>query len=341
MRSEAITQSLFTRCAAVDFGMITSCTGRDEFYRRLNSAVTDLVRTLPRSMQTEAMLFVMAYAGLRVGDELDFFRNYYSPIWSCLWWIVQLKDTQFPDTLMDAGVRAHALAMMLHSLDDHLSDGEVPSSPLTLLVRSQAWLLMRRSIEQLEEAVPAGSALAAGLIDDYYSGITGEDEVGDLRGYCSKFEKQMATGLIVPSLLARMIENRGGVQSQLEERVRASLVRFGIAWRLLDDIRDLEEDMRFSRKTGVYFALPTEGRELWDGKAPVSKGSEPQKRFAMLAGMIHEMKIIDVLVGKIVDELLQAISHAEEAGLHGFAEEYRALLRPLLKYKAGTEDQGN
>ncbi len=331
MLNESIIQSLFSRCSSVDFGVIASTSGRDELLRRLNSAIIELVRSLPRSMQTEAMLFVMSYAGLRLGDELDLFRNYYPPIWSCLWWIIQVDNVQCTKEFIDAAASAQALAMMLHSLDDHLCDGEVPVSLLTLLLRSQTWLRMHDSVVQLAETVPSGNPLVTDLLNDYYAGITDKDGAGDLNEYCTKFEKQMALGLIVPSLLARMIEGCRRFQSNLEEKLRASLVRFGVAWRLLDDIRDIEEDMRFGRKTGVYLLLSGEGQALWGGTQTSGKESKPYESVAILAGMIQERNIIEILVGRIVDELHRAVAYAKEAGLHGLASEYLALAEPLMR----------
>jgi hypothetical protein len=368
MADQSISSSIFSRCASIDFGSICPAPGEKEFYGRLNEAVVELVRSLPRSMQAGAMLFVMGYAGLRLGDTLDFFRNYYPPIWSCLFWLAKEGDDNYvPPELAAQGVRAHAMAMMLHSLDDHLADGEVPVSHLALLLRSQAWRLLHESLAPLAAAVPAGGDTAAELLDDYYSGITASTQPGSLDDYCALFEKQMATGLIVPLLLARAAGGQSLLRNGLEEGVRASLVRFGTAWRLLDDVRDLKDDMAAGRRTGVYWALPVEDRRIWDfrGSEPVkipseaitiaknpdlkaldpsnidpapitigqnseTGGSEPvKKRLETLSAMIQEKGTIDIIIGRIVRELAQAAAHAEKAYLPGLAEEYRTLAAPL------------
>lgn len=320
--------ALSVRCTSLDFGKVISTTGRDEFLRRLNSAVTDLVRSLPRSIQADAIMFILSYAGLRIGDELNFFRGYYSPIWSSLYWIMRLCDNDHPVREMAGqAIEAHALAMMLHSLDDHINDGEVSATHLTLLLRSQAWMFMHRLLDRLASAIPSGVELVSNCLDDYYAGIRSESDVEDLAGYCAKFEKQMATGLIVPSIMARLAEVLNPVQNGLEAGVRASLVRFGTAWRLLDDIRDLEEDMKSSRKTAVYYALPEKGRMLWECTV-----SEPHEtRMTIVTNIIFEEGIIESLVKKITTELLNAEAIAREAGLQGLAEEYKALAEPLLK----------
>jgi hypothetical protein len=326
--NEPIQHTLFTRCASTDFGNIIPASGREEFYRRLNNTILDLVRSVPRSVQADAMIFVMSYAGLRIGDELDFFRGYYPPIWSCLYWIVQQCDDDHPAfEMVCRAIEAHGLAMMLHSLDDHLNDGEVPTTHLTLLLRSQAWMLMNGLLNRLSSAVPAGVELVSNFMHEYYAAIGSKVDVEDLAGYCAKIEKQMATGLIVPSILARMAEVQNPLRSGLEAGVRASLVRFGSAWRLLDDIRDLEDDMRSGCRTGVYFALPAEGRLLWDN----NESETMKNRIAILINMIYEKDIIGCIIKKIVDELAAAASHADEAGLRGLAAEYHALAQPLCQ----------
>ena len=364
----SISSTIFSRCASIDFGSINPAPGQKEFYGRLNDTVTELVRSLPRSMQAGAMIFVMTCAGLRLGDGLDFFRNYYPPIWSCLFWLAKAgDDNSLPPELVCHGVRAHAMAMMLHSLDDHLNDGEVPATHLALLLRSQAWKLLHESLAPLAAAVPAGGDTAAELLDDYYSGITASTQPGTLDDFCALFEKQMATGLIVPVLLARATGGQSLLRNGLEEGVRASLERFGTAWRLLDDIRDLEDDMAAGRRTAIYWALPEEGRRLWDfmgsepekarkrfrasvledtGSEPVKNastpitigqnseimGSEPvKKRREALSTLILEEGTIDYLVERIVRELDQSAAHAERAFLPGLAEEFRALAGPLNK----------
>jgi len=376
------------------FGTIPRGDVVKEMYAHLNDAVTDLARSLPRSLQAEAMFFIMGYAGLRLGEELDFFRNYHAPIWTCLQWISSVNDAAPSPKLIARGVKAHAMAMMLHSLDDHLSDGEVPPTHLALLIRSQAWRIMHDNLATLAANLPGGADTAAELIDTYYGAITATAVPADLDGYCALFEPQMATGLIVPVLLARCVEHSwnswgqsplrsapgegsepmktGGdaergqspLRNSLEAGVRASLGRFGVAWRLLDDIQDVEEDMKAGRKTAVYWGLSEDGRRLWDntmgsepvkiqqgvraheespmGSEPVkarnrfragyagSMGSEPaKKRTVSLTAIIQEQGIIDILIARICRELDEAARHAAGAGLKGLADEYRILAGPL------------
>jgi hypothetical protein len=104
-------------------------------------------------------------------------------------------------------------------------------------------------------------------------------------------------------------------------------MRFGTAWRLLDDVRDLEDDMRSGCRTGVYFALPPEGRLLWDN----NESETMKNRIAILIDMIYEKDIVGFMIEKIVDELAAAAAYTDGAGLRGLAAEYHALAQPLCK----------
>jgi len=75
------------------------------------------------------------------------------------------------DDYVDSLLGCQAMAMLLHSLDDHLVDGDVPLSHMTLLIRSQAWLRMNECINRFCAGVQDGIETARGLIDDYYVGI--------------------------------------------------------------------------------------------------------------------------------------------------------------------------
>ncbi len=322
-------------CTSLDFGKTSPDESCAAFHALLNGAVTDLVRSLPRSTQSSAMIFAMGYAGLHLGDPLDFFRNYYSPIWSSIPHMIKKEgNTILPEGFTGHAAGAHAMAMLLHSLDDHLNDGEVPAGHLTLLIRSQAWKLLHDHLATLCASIPGGAETAAELLDAYYSGITRKDQPVGLDEYLEIFRKQMATGLIVPLLIARLAGGSG-----LEDGVRASLESFGIAWRILDDIRDLEQDRASGTTSAVSLCLPEEGRLLWGepvGSEPPGKpgdirpGLERERAMAMEV-ILRDSGIIDTLVQRIIVEMGNAAAHAETAGLPGLASEFRLLVGPLYE----------
>jgi hypothetical protein len=38
---------------------------------------------------------------------------------------------------------------------------------------------------------------------------------------------------------------------------------FGLAWRLLDDLRDYSADMAAGERSGIYYLLSDQGRDAW------------------------------------------------------------------------------
>ena len=139
-------------CENIDFGKNALSKKEIAFYQRLNNEMILLCRSLPESAQADAMLFLMQYPGVKFGDELDFFANYYTPIWSIVYWLAsdsfhsgkQLQDKDVKDA-----VTAQSMAMFLHSLDDHLTDNQISVSPLTLQLRTEAWTIMNRAFSNL------------------------------------------------------------------------------------------------------------------------------------------------------------------------------------------------
>ncbi len=309
-------ETLFERCRAIRFGAIE---GDDLslYYGGVNNAITDLCRSLPGSLQAEGMLFFMTYAGIRMGEPLDFFRNYYRPAWSIIPRLAALAGNEIPG--LDALTGAHAMAMSLHSLDDHLVDGEVPVSHLALVIRSQMWRRMAEGIDSFAAAVPGGPETARGLIDAYYRGICSMEVPVTLDEYCALFREQMATSLVAPLLLARRVRD----DDDFTADVRGAYESFGIAWRLLDDIQDIGEDAARGTRSAVRVSLDNPGRDLWDD---ISRGEVGTGR---LCGIIEESRVIERLAGRVVAELGSAAERMERRGMKEMADEFRALAKPV------------
>ncbi|HNW28391.1 MAG TPA: class 1 isoprenoid biosynthesis enzyme [Spirochaetota bacterium] len=318
-------RSILEKCAAVSFGAIDAGCAAD-FYRRLNGQVTDLCRSLPKSMQAGAMVFLMEYGRVRVGEALDFFKHYYAPAWSVLYWITAEARAAgtWPDKDTDDALCGQAMAMELHSLDDHLVDGGIPVSHLTLLVRSQAWRRMRDAIDRFCADLPGGRDAANNFIDEYYSGITKQEAPGDLDAYCELFRKQMATWVVMPVLTAM----KTGGSEEFVSGLRRGYESFGIAWRLLDDIQDLGDDMADGTRSAVYVCLDDRGRALWD-EGGQSRGIDADRRIEAICAMIHNEKVLETVAARIVSELDNAAALAAGIGLTGLAGEYRALAGPV------------
>jgi hypothetical protein len=115
----------------------------------------------------------MRYSRISFGPEPNFFRNYYAPTWSIIYWLIQScpSDKGLEQKDIKNAITAHAMAMSLHSLDDHLSDGEMTVTHLALLLRSQLWMIMNNALNSLADGVDGGKQIIQGFINDYYSSI--------------------------------------------------------------------------------------------------------------------------------------------------------------------------
>jgi len=307
------------------FGVISLSDEEKAFFDDLCGVVTRMCRRLPESTQTDAIFFAMRYASISVGEPLHFFKNYYAPCWSVIYWIMRspgaarpLSDEEYAHTLT-----VHSMAMLLHSLDDHLCDGQLKPTQLLLLIRGEAWRMLHESLAHLAEGVRGGSEIAASFIDNYYKGMSAPLPES-LDEYCSVFARQLATGLIAPVLTAMRLDPGGNTA----EAARLAFAHFGVAWRLLDDVQDIEDDIADGEVSGAFLLLPESGRDLWRASAEGAKGG-PQARMEKLQGLLAEERIIERLVERVIFELDEAARIAEGAGLGGLAAEYRTLASPL------------
>jgi hypothetical protein len=326
-------RDLLLYCKNIRFGAITLTQDEESIYQRLNQQMIHLCRSMPESVQTSVMLFMMRYAGIAPGESMAFFRNYPAPVWSIIHHLSKkgkASSDLSPDEYEHA-VRAHSMAMYLHSLDDHLNDGDIPTSNLMLLMRSQAWMIMNASISRFAAGIKGGTMIAKDLINEYYSSICSCHEPESLDDYCTIFREQITTGLIIPMLLS--IRLSGSLSSV--ENIRKSQEAFGIAWRLLDDLNDTGDDARQGIHSSVYFVLPEEGRAIWDEMG--RKTSEREKYSAMnrIRKIIETNRVVDYIIDMICNELERAEGYAEKDGLRGLAVQYRELMKPL---QSGQDD---
>lgn len=313
-------------CSQIDFGAVNLSDTEKEFYNDLNREIILLCKSLPESTQVDALMFLMRYSRTPFGEELNFFRNYYVPAWSIIYWLIRsgpdVKGLVKKD--IKNAITAHSMAMTLHSLDDHLRDGELPVTHLTLLLRSQSWMKMKNTFHSLAHGVDRGEKIVEGFIDDYYSGICSSEEIGSLDSYCDLFRRQMATGLIAPFLLSKKMTGNENFTGDIQTAYGS----FGVAWRLLDDINDIEKDMIKSIHSAVYLSLPQNIKSIWDKH----KGEELNKNNGfseIILNYIMKDSVINRIMKRICSELESASSIADHYNLSGLADEFRSLEEPL------------
>jgi hypothetical protein len=317
---------LLPSCSEIEFGVVNLSQGEKKFRSEWNNETILLYKSLPKSTQTDAILFFMRYLKTQFGQELNFFRNYYVPTWSIVYWLIQSgpNDKGLGKTYIENAKTAHSMAILLHYLDDHLTDNEMPVTHLALLLRSQSWMIMNNALNSLAVGVDGGDEIVQGFIDDYYSSICGSAEIESLDAYCDLFRKQMATGFIAPVLMTKKMTTNG----EFTTAIQTAYGSFGIAWRLLDDIRDIETDMMKGVHSSIYICLPEDIKNLWDKNSgeKIDKNSGYAK---VILDCIVETSVIDRIKERICSELESAASIADRCNMTGLAGEFRCLLKPL------------
>jgi len=326
LREDRIVE-LLSFCSQVDFGTVDLSEEEKEFRGELNQEMLSLCTYLPRSTRTKAALFLFEYLQASFIGELKFVNYFYAPAWSILFWLNRsYPDSRKLDPQENKDAKTgHTMAMFLHAFDDHLNDGQLPVTHLALLMRSQSWMIMSQAYERLAKGVENGAALVRGFIDDYYSSILKPDETQSLDSYCALFKKQMAICLVVPILMARKICR----DEAYSRSIQSAYSSFGIAWRLIDDVQDIENDIVKGVHSSVYVCLNEDMRVLWN-KYTEEKEENNEYSQAILSYVL-EKKVIDKIMERAINELESAASIADSWNMPGLAGEFRCLMKPLRR----------
>jgi hypothetical protein len=313
-------------CSEIDFGVVPLSSDEIDFCREMDDEVTEFCNSLPPSMGTDAILFWTAFFRMPLGEQFCFFQNYYTPAWSIIYWL--FNSTPVAENLSQQDIRdiktAHAMALLLHPLDDHLNDGQIAPTHLAVLVRSHAWFLMNNAFNRIADGLENGKDIVHGFLADYYSSITGSREILSLESYCDTFRKQMATGFITPVLLMRKMS----ADDEFVLAIQDAYGSFGIAWRLLDDIKDLETDILNGSKSSFYYCLPDEWRITWDGDCEKGPGNR-NHRVRLILSYVLENGLVEIMKERICHEVESAARLADAYNVRRLADEFRYLLGPL------------
>ena len=251
---------------------------------------------------------------------------YYVPAWSIIYWLIKFcsDSSKLKHQDIENAKAAHFMAMFLHALDDHLNDQQIPVTHLTLLLRSQSWVVLNRAARSLAAGLDGGEEIIQNFIDDYYASIRSEKDANSLDGFCERFRKQMATWFIVPIILAKKISR----DEEFSRAVQSAYGSFGIAWRLLDDIQDLETDMNNGVHSSIFVCLSEDMQKLWHPQ-PARSLRDNRRFLEPVWDHILEKNIIGTLKDRISSELKSAVSLAGAYRLNGLADELNCLLRPF------------
>lgn len=296
---------------------------REAFRDEMNAEIMAFFRTLPESTHAASVVFFMQHFKTPFFPKCDYFKNYYAPSWSILHWLdrVGSDHSSFLPTERCHALSAHAMALFLHPLDDHLNDGQLSTTHLSLLLRSQAWLRMNTALQRIAEGVDGGAEIVQGFIEDYYASIGTPPAESTLDGYCRHFRKQMATWMSVPVLMAMKLKGA----EDFTKRLQAAYGGFGVAWRLLDDLQDLDTDMQSGSHSAIYFCLPPEIRRIWDQ----SLQGEDVRRFKIIRSFVYNDGVWETIRRRIDSELATAASMLDKIQMTGLADELRCLAWPF------------
>lgn len=287
----------------IEFGRVTLDPDQTRQLAWMNRQLIQVCRSLPRALQSPAVLFLQTqYAAGSLHGLIDFFRLYHPPAWTLLVWLA--RNAPLPGETLEIALRGQAMAMLLHMLDDHLADGEVKPAHHVLQLRTVAWQTYEASA--LELAGPRASVYHD-FIDQYFTGVQAPPTCSNLEDYCNIFRSEMATWKALPILMALQTGYDDASCRQLLQAYES----FGVAWRLLDDIRDAGADAAAAQRSAVYWSLDLEARAAWDAGRPPGS-AELNRAAGFLASLLDE-------------HLLRAASHARALDLAGYARELEEL----------------
>jgi hypothetical protein len=142
--------------------------------------------------------------------------------------------------------------------------------------------------------------------------------------YCDLFRKQMALGMVTPTLLCMKMTG----MSDFTRDLQIAYGSFGISWRLLDDLRDIGEDMQKGSHSSLYYCLPNKIRTHWYPANATKQAGVIDSTRAIL-NHIFERGIVERVKERICAELEKAASIVEAYDLTGLAREFRCLAHPL------------
>ncbi|TGL44063.1 hypothetical protein EHQ61_19595 [Leptospira wolffii] len=294
----------------LDFGIIETSGEEKDFCKLLNRSTISLCYGLPASLRTEAVLFLYKYSESRLSEGFDFLRRYYSPCYSILYWINETAQSlPWDNPWLALLVESHASALLLHSLDDHLSDGSLRTTHTLLQLRTEAWSRYAQSSKLFAKEVHDGVLIAEEFVDRYFRTINDRSVLENLDEHLNRFRSQMATWSLQPYLLSRSFLSKDQAESVLK-----MYESFGISWRLLDDYQDLGEDLENSEKSSMIYFLPEEKREEWG----------PEKKAETLE-YFRENHLNKHVSGLVNSYLESAAKIAQDLHLINYANSIRSL----------------
>ncbi|WP_210410048.1 hypothetical protein [Leptospira langatensis] len=295
----------------LEFGSKDSSDEEKDFCKLLNRSTLSLCYGLPTSLRTEAVLFLYKYSESSLIGGFDFLRRYYGPSYSILYWINESAQAlPWEDSWLTLLLESHSCALLLHSLDDHLSDGSLKANHTILQLRTEAWTRYAQASKLFGKEIHGGVSILDEFIDRYFKTINDSSLLENLEAHLTRFRSQMATWSLQPYLLSRSYFSKD--QAEVVLKMYES---FGISWRLLDDYQDLQEDLENEEISSMTYFLPEGKRSEW--------GSEKKEEIIRFFQDIQLEKQVSDLVNSYLSDSARM---ADELHLTEYSESLKSLM---------------
>ncbi len=281
-----------TEFKKIDFGIPTENNDILALQDLLYGEILQTIAYLPSDFAEETKKILEVYSGKR----RNFIGLFYAPIWSFLHWIPKTYPNRISNDILILCRRAHSLSLLLHLWDDHLCDGQLNLDILRLQFRTILWNLFADSIQEICKLLSLDPSVAEKHLFDYLSSIQYQKISANINEYSEEFIKQIGIWTVVPRLMGYSA-GKNSVSKSLIEYAE----NFGIAWRLLDDLQDIDLDLRSDKKSAIWILLNESGREFWNDCRILSQkqNSLNEKSWEKLQTHILETNIVSSLLDSI------------------------------------------
>ncbi|TGK08596.1 hypothetical protein EHO60_14670 [Leptospira fletcheri] len=246
----------------LDFGNFEESREEAEFHKLLNEAVLNLCYELPPAIRSETLHFLYKYSDSTTDSGFDYFKKYYSPCYTILYWINEnAQSLDWDDPLLELLIQSHSSALLLYSLDDHLVDQSLKTTHSLLQLRTQTWERYSQAGRLFAKEIHGGISVRDDFVDRYFNSVRDDSYMETLEAYLDRFRLRMATCSLQPYLLARSFMTREQAESVLK-----MYEAFGIAWRLLNDYQDLEKDLENDTFSSMTYFLSNADAMDWGSR---------------------------------------------------------------------------
>lgn len=278
----------------------------------LGQGLVRLLQGLPAPVRAAALAFLDVEARGRGADQL--LRKFPAPLWS--WQAGQ--GERLPAGLASEADAGQPAALLLHLLDDHLCDGQLGCTHALLQLRTRAWSRFEEVVTRLADGLAGADAFVRSRIDRYFAAVERPREAISLDEALARARDEMATWSIIPALCAWRSD---GVPAR--DALVDALERLFVAWRIVDDLDDLEDDLRSGAANLLRCVLsPAHQTACAEWRQNIGRGD-----MNIRALVLREAT---TLARRAHDELVQAARLVEAVGRPRLAAQLLALARPLV-----------